>query len=152
MTDKGTTRDVNAREALACIRQGMSNAELMAKFKLNPQGYADLLRQLFQRKLITQEDLERRGIRFKVVKKKQEPEPIPREQLLSAPAAADDDEFLDTMALTDLLTFKPGGETAPTPLKSRPAQPQAPKTEEDDGESADKKKKFTISGFFKKPF
>jgi acyl-coenzyme A synthetase/AMP-(fatty) acid ligase len=154
MQEKGTMRDVSAREALACIRGGMSNADLMAKFKFNAQGYADLLRQLFQRKLITEEDLERRGIRFKVVKKKQEPAPAPRAPVVAAvvaPTAADDEEFLDTMALTDLLTFKPTGETSPEVPKSKPAKSEVPDTDKDEEEAVDKKKKFSISGFFKKP-
>jgi hypothetical protein len=100
MADKVTMRDVGAREALKCIRGGMSNAELMAKFKLNTQGYADLLRQLFERRLITARDLERRGIQFKVLKKKQESAPT-----ISVPP--DGEEFLDTTPLTQLLAFKP---------------------------------------------
>ncbi len=100
MADKVRTRDVGAREALTCIRGEMSNAELMAKFKLNTQGYADLLRQLFERRLITVQDLERRGIQFKVLQKNQESAPT-----IYIPP--DGEEFIDTTTLTELLTFKP---------------------------------------------
>lgn len=151
MADKVTTRQVSAREALACIRRGMSNVEVMKKFKLSPQGYADLLRQLFQNKLITEEDLERRGIGFKVIKKKLEPEPLARPCVPVPPAAADDDDFLDTLILTDLLTFKSAGQSASAPTKPRQPQPEHPQEKEEDQNNADKKKKFTISGFFKKP-
>ncbi len=151
MPDNGTMRDVSAREAVACIRGGMSNAELMAKFKLNAQGYADLLRQLFQRKLITEEDLARRGIRFKIVKRKQEPAPISHAPVAAAPSAADDEEFLDTMALTDLLTFKPSGGTDTNPSRPKPGTPEVHDPAQEEEELADKKKKFSISGFFKKP-
>jgi hypothetical protein len=152
MADKGTTRQVSAREALACIRRGMSNVEVMKKFKLSPQGYADLLRQLFQNKLITEEDLERRGIGFKVIKKKLEPEPLARPYADVPQAAADDDDFLDTLILTELLTFKPTAQPASAPAKPGRPEPQRPQVEEEDQNNADKKKKFNISGFFKKPF
>jgi len=165
MAEMQSSRNVNAREALECIRGQMSNSEIMEKFKITPQGYADLLRQLFMRKLITEEDMLRRGIRFKIIKNGKQPaasEPdaaavdsAPEPEVacvptpLVAPAAsAEDDEFLDTVMLTELLTFKP----PPPPQQiKRPAQ-DAPKLEDikEENGSTEKKGRFSISDFFKK--
>src|SRR5208283_1086413 len=73
-------------------------------------GFSDLLRQLLACKLITEEDLNKRGVRFKLIKK--DPE-IPAPALLPPPPDEMDEEFLDTVTLTELLTFKPEEPTAP---------------------------------------
>lgn len=164
MAEPQSSRNVSAREAVECIRGPLSNADLMEKFKISPSGYADLLRQLFVRKLITEEDMARRGIRFKVVKRESEQqdledvgsvtqETVPEiaaEQLpVLAPAPRpDDDEFLDTVSLTELLSFKP-----PSPPQQAPPPPRkkSEKTEEaKDEDSSEKKGRFSITGFFKK--
>jgi len=164
MAETQSSRNVNAREALECIRGSMSNSEIMEKFKITPQGYADLLRQLFMRKLISEEDMIRRGIRFKIVRSEPEAaasEPAPSVSLESEPSVAcegapllapaaptEDDEFLDTVTLTELLTFKP---PPPPQQNKRPAQ-DTPKLEDikEENGSPDKKSRFSISGFFKK--
>jgi len=143
----------------------MSNADLMEKFKISPSGYADLLRQLFMRKLITEDDMARRGIRFKVVKREMEPadleevgpvtqEAVPEMAAEPPPALApapraDDDEFLDTVSLTELLSFKP---PSPPQPESPPPPKEARQSEEVKVEDAQEKKgRFSITGFFKKP-
>ncbi len=104
MVDKSTSRELNARVAVESIRGPMTNAQIMERFRITPQGFADLLKQLFQKKFISEEDLSRRGIKFKVVK------PSPASQQTSVfppPPVAHDEEFLDTVTLTDMLSFKP---------------------------------------------
>ena len=110
MTADEKARNVSARDAVEAIRGPLTNAELLEKFKITPKGFADLLRQLLAHKLITEEDLNQRGIRFKLVKK--EPE-IPTPSLLPPPPDEMDEEFLDTVTLTELLTFKPDEPTTP---------------------------------------
>lgn len=148
MNGDAKTKDVSAREAIDAIRGPLSNAELMQRFKLSPQGFADLLKQLFMHKLITEEDLQKRGARYKPGKK--EPEPSPAAVLPPPPPPRppllDDDEyaFLDTVTLTDLLTLKP---LEPPPPLQKKAEPPPP-GEEETPES--KKKKFRLGGLFKK--
>jgi hypothetical protein len=147
------TKDVSAREAIEAIRGPMSNAELMQKFMLKPQGFADLLRQLFLHKLITEEDLQKRGARYKPGKKEPEPAaaappPPPAPAPVPVTAHMDDEDysFLDTVTLTDLLTLKPLD--APPPLKKKPEVPAPTDEQEETPES--KKKKFRLGGLFRK--
>jgi hypothetical protein len=144
MTETTTSRDLGAKEAIESIRGPLSNAQIMEQFKISPQGFADLVKQLFEKKLITEEDLKRRGIRFKVVKKQAPPQIIPPPQL--APTE-DTEEFLDTVTLTDMLTFKDPDEQ-PVQKKQKPTE--IPPPEEEAEESSEKKSRFSITGFFKK--
>jgi hypothetical protein len=142
MADNTVTREVNAKEALKCIRGSMSNGEVMAKFKITPAGYADLLRQLYAHNLITQEDLKRRGITFKSSKKTKES----AEQVTHAPPppVTEDDEFLDTVALTQLLTLKPMKNAGPRTQEIKAAEA------DESQEEAEGKSKFRLKGIFKK--
>jgi len=147
MADKTTSRDVSAREAVECVKSSLTNAQLMEKFRISPQGLADLLKQLFSKRLITEDDLQRRGIRFKVLKP---PAPVtPQAVTLPPPPAEEDEEFLDTVALTELLSFKPTQpgkkqqETAEIPSPEPPEEPKEP-------EPTEKKGKFSLTGLFKK--
>jgi hypothetical protein len=145
MNGDAKTKDVSAREAIDAIRGPMSNAELMQKFKLSPQGFADLLRQLFLHKLITEEDLQKRGARYKPGKK----EPEPAAVLPPPPPPLMDDEeysFLDTVTLTELLTLKPL--EPPPPVRKKAETP--PPAEEEEETPETKKKKFRLGGLFKK--
>jgi len=148
MTETETSRNVSARQAVEDVRGPMTNGELMEKYKITAAGYADLLKQLYAKKLITEDDLTRRGIRFKIVKpqveeKRVEPIPVIPQQ----PWPDDEDEeFLDTVTLTELLAFKPQ-EAPPEKKKKESAPPPA----KEDADSKDKKGKFSITGLFKKP-
>jgi hypothetical protein len=152
MTDTTETKEVNAREALKCIRGSMSNGEVMAKFKISPAGYADLLRQLYEHNLITEDDLKRRGIAYKSQKKAdagaERPVPVqavPAEQITQAPPAESADEgFLDTLALTEMLARNPADELDDEPEADKPSSPEEP------DEETKKKGKFGLKGFFKK--
>ncbi len=148
MNGDAKTKDVSAREAIEAIRGPMSNAELMRRFKLSPQGLADLLRQLFAHKLITEEDLQKRGARYKPGKKEPEPAVQPPPPPPPRPPLLDDDEyaFLDTVTLTDLLTLKP---LEPPPPLHKKAEPAPPSQEEEETPES-KKKKFRFGGLFKK--
>ncbi len=143
MTEDEKARNVSAREAVEAIRGPMTNAELLEKFKITAQGFGDLLRQLVAHRLLTEEDLNKRGIRFKLVKK--EPQ-IPTPVLLPPPPDEMDEEFLDTVTLTELLTFKPD---EPKPPRKKPEEKTH--TEKSDVKAADEKKsKFSLGGLFKK--
>lgn len=148
MPIKQTRREVSAKEALESIRGSMTNAEVMQKFKLNPSGYADLLKQLFEKRLITRADLERRGIRFKLQSKQVEPF---QGQRATMPAVEESEEFLDTMVLTGLLSFKAPDEQSPRPPAKRPLPPTAVSNGEEEPDPSEKKKKFSLSGFLRKP-
>jgi len=150
MADKGTCRDINAKEALECIRGPMTNAEVMTRFKITPLGYADLLKQLYMKKLITDEDLVRRGIRFRTLKKKEAPPPEQFVQLAhTQDSIQEDEQFLDTQALTDLLSLKPPvGSRGMSKKESEKTSP--PKEEEQEAEPPADKNKFSITGFFKR--
>ena len=147
MTAPQSSRDVNVREALASIRSTMTNAEVMEKFKITPAGFADLLKQLFTHKLISEEDLVRRGIQFRVVTPpavQEPPQPIP---LVPHDAYHEGEEFLDTVELTELLSFKSAeqskGEEEAEP-DERPEEPDQNRPERT------KKGKFGIGSLFKK--
>jgi hypothetical protein len=144
MTETTTSRELGAKQAIESIRGPLSNGEIMEQFKISPQGFADLVKQLFEKKLITEGDLKRRGIRFKVVKKQAPPQIIPPPPL--APTE-DTEEFLDTITLTDMLTFKDPDEH-PVQKRQKPTEIASP--EEEAEESSEKKSRFSITGFFKK--
>ncbi len=142
MTVDDKARNLSAREAVEAIRSPLTNAQILEKFKISPAGFGDLLRQLLSHKLITEDDLNRRGVRFKVKKEAEAPTP----SLLPPPPDETDEEFLDTVTLTELLTFKPG-ESAPPRKKSDEKQHvESQKVESEE----DKKSKFSLGGLFKK--
>jgi hypothetical protein len=158
MAQPVSSRNVNARQAIEDIRGSMTNLELMEKFKISPKGFADLLTQLFEKKLISEDDLARRGIRFKILKKDevevQEPEPPRAEPLVIQPQIVapkpfvpveHPEDFLDTVELTELLSSFDN----PPPAKkgAPPTNSEEAATKE---EIAEKKSRFSISGLFKK--
>lgn len=135
------SRDVSAKSAVEAIRSSMSNKELMEYFKISSKGLADLLKQLLQKNLINEDDLKNRGIKYTVTKK---PEPAKSAPVAPAPRE-DDEEFLDTVTLTEMLSFKD-----PTSTPAGAAAEIDNLDEEAEAEMDDKKVKFTISGLFKK--
>lgn len=142
MSGRDSSRNVNAKEALECIRGSMSNADIMEKFRISPLGYADLLKQLYLRKLISEEDMVRRGIRFKVAKPQTQPEkPREEEPVIPPQSSQYGEEFLDTVELTELLSFK---------AVEAPKEAKEPDEIPSPAESDDKKGRFSISGIFKK--
>jgi hypothetical protein len=150
MTETMTSRVLGAKEAVEGIRGPLSNGQLMEQFKISPQGFADLIKQLFEKKLISEDDLSRRGIRFKVVKKQAAPQiipPPPPEPTEDKEDTEDKEEFLDTITLTDMLTFKTPEEPA---VKSKDEPTEIPPPEEVAEELSEKKSRFSITGFFKK--
>jgi hypothetical protein len=152
MTIEDRSRNVNARQAVDLIRSSLPNGELMERFKISAKGFGDLLKQLFEKKLISEEDLTRRGIRFKVLKKDQIAAPKPPsapapQSIQPAPRHDDEEEFLDTVALTELLSFKP---MEPPPPKKKKVEEEIPPAEEIRIETSDKKSRFSISSIFKK--
>lgn len=147
MAGRETSRNVSAKEAIEDIRGPMTNGELMEKFKITPAGYADLLKQLYMKKLISDDDLTRRGIRFRVVKppaKEKPPEQVP---VIPPEPVQEDEGFLDTVELTELLSFKPH---EPPEKEAKEKKVEAPPVFEEEPESPEKKGKFSISGLFKK--
>lgn len=141
MTAKDRSTPVDAKEAIACIKGPMSNEELMERFKITPLGFTDLLTQLLKHKLISEEDLERRDIRVTYREEKGE-----APQMVADTSDLEDEGFLDTATLTDILTFKP--DTEPPREKERPEKPRQPVEEEPD--QSEKKSRFSISGLFRK--
>ena len=143
MTEENKTRDLNAREAVEGIRGPLTNAQLLEKFKITPAGFADLLRQLFIHKLVTKEDLRRRGAKFKIVRNEPQVQPP---KLLSPPPNEMDYGFLDTVALTEMLTFKlPESDV---PAKKVTEEP-VPKTSDNES-TTEKKGRLSLGGLFKK--
>ena len=132
---------VDAKEAIACIKGPMSNEELMERFKITPLGFTDLLTQLLKHKLISEEDLERRDIRVTYREEKGE-----APQMVADTSDLEDEGFLDTATLTDILTFKP--DTEPPREQERPEKPRQQVEEEPD--QSEKKSRFSISGLFRK--
>ena len=63
------SRRVSAKEALELIKGPLPNVELMKRLRISTKGLADLLTQLLVKGLITEDDLERRGVRHKFQKK-----------------------------------------------------------------------------------
>jgi hypothetical protein len=159
MTETMTSRVLGAKEAVEGIRGPLSNGQLMEQFKISPQGFADLIKQLFEKKLITEDDLSKRGIRFKVVKKEAPTQTIPppspnpaRETAQTVPPPSpnpdeETEEFLDTVTLTDMLTFKSPDEP---PVEGKDEPTEIPPPEEVAEELSEKKSRFSITGFFKK--
>lgn len=143
MTVDDKARNLSAREAVDAIRGPLTNAQLLEKFKITPAGFGDLVRQLLAHKLITEDDLNQRGIRFKVVKKEAQ---IPTPSLLPPPPDEADEEFLDTVTLTELLTFKPDAPTTPGKKADEKHQTEISKVEPEE----EKKSKFSLGGLFKK--
>jgi hypothetical protein len=143
MTAEEKARNVSARDAVEAIRGPLTNAELLEKFKITAKGFSDLLRQLLACRLITEEDLNKRGIRFKLIKK--EPE-IPTPALLPPPPDEMDEEFLDTVTLTELLTFKPDEPTPPGKKGEKKTHAESSNVKAVD----EKKSKFSLGGLFKK--
>lgn len=146
MPEDERTIQISAKEAVKCVRGPMTNVEVMERFRLTPHGFVDLLKQLFRNSLITEEDLARRGIRFKVRKKKPEPKPIQRH--IAPPAALYDDEFLDTASLTELLSSGESDDPVGVTQK-KSGKIRAPQDDEE-LEVSGKKGRFSITGFFKK--
>jgi hypothetical protein len=144
MDDKA--RNVSARDAVAAIRGPMTNAQILQKFRVSPAGFGDLVRQLLAHKLLTEEDLKRRGIRFKVVKKEAQIPAIPTPAILPPPPDDNDEEFLDTVTLTELLTFKPEEPKIPGKKQEEKQQTEIPEVEPEE----EKKSKFSLGGLFKK--
>jgi hypothetical protein len=146
MTVDDKARNVSARNAVEAIRSPLTNAQILEQFKISPAGFGDLLRQLLAHKLITEEDLNRRGIRIKVVKKEAEMPAIATPSLLPPPPDEADEEFLDTVTLTELLTFKPGESGPPGKKDDEKRHVESSKVESEE----DKKSKFSLGGLFKK--
>lgn len=157
MAQPVSSRNVNAKQAIEDIRGSMTNLELMEKFKISPKGFADMLTQLFEKKIISEDDLARRGIRFKILKKDevgpqtmgpQRPEPREIEPQIIAPVplpVEHPEDFLDTVELTELLS---SFDNPPPSKKQAPvADSEEAATKE---EIAEKKSRFSISGLFKK--
>jgi len=145
MTETTTSRVLGAKEAIESIRGPLSNGQIMEQFKISPQGFADLVKQLFEKRLITEDDLNRRGIRFKVVRKQAPPQIIPPPP--PPEPSEETEEFLDTITLTDMLTFKVPDEQ---PAQETEEPTEIPPPEEEAEELSEKKSRFSITGFFKK--
>jgi hypothetical protein len=157
MGDNNQTKDVSAKAAVDCIRSEMSNAEVMKRFQINTKGYVDLLRQLILAKLITEDDLTRRGIRMKVLSPAQppsSPKPIPIQQVVTTgpvTPADDGDQFLDTAALVDLLSFGGSGKRKSANSSSASAEELKEESkEEPEADVTPSKSRFSLTGLFKK--
>ena len=146
MEGRETSKNVNAREAIEDIRGPMPNGAVMEKYKITPAGFADLLKQLYLKKLISEEDLTRRGIRFRVVKPPAKEKPPEPEPVIPPEPMHEEEGFLDTVELTELLSFKP---EEPPQQKEKPP-PEPPPVIEEDSDPSEKKGKFSITGLFKK--
>lgn len=147
-------KDVSAKAAVDCIRSDMSNAEVMKRFQINTKGYVDLLRQLVLAKLITEEDLTRRGIRVRIISATQQAavtQPIKPQQVVAvAPVMTSDEQegFLDTAALVDLLAGN--APSARRNKKSIDPEPEEEIKEESVTDSTPSKSRFSLTGLFKK--
>lgn len=151
MAEKGSSRDVSARKAVEIIKGPATNSEVMGLFRISAAGFADLLRQLYEKKLITEDDLKKRGVRFKLKRKKVEPKPVaekpkPLPELKPPPPRPDDEEFVDTVTLTEMLTFKDPSQVVPE-TEVQTAEIEPPDVEPD---PKAKKGKFKITGLFKR--
>jgi hypothetical protein len=148
MTQETSSRDVGAKAAIEAIRGPMTNAEIMARFKISALGFADLIKQLYEHKLISEDDIVRRGIKFRI-KKPVEKAPGPVLPLAPKPRLEDEDgEFLDTIELAGMFSaFKPSQPETPPPPKVEPRDEPNRSPEED---TVEKKPKFKITAMFKK--
>lgn len=147
-----SSRDVSAKEALECIRGPMTNAQIMERFKITPAGYADLLRQLFVKKLISEGDLLRRGIQFKVVEPPGAGRPGVSVPVIPRESYENDEEFLDTVELTELLSFKP---RVPKPKSGEESERESTETKQGKGRDTSraeesKRGKLGVSTLFKR--
>jgi hypothetical protein len=145
MAQPEPSRDVSAKVAVECIRSSMSNRDIMEKFQISSKGFADLLKKLLQKKLITEQDLANRGINLKFTKKPAAPAKGPKQVPILAPKPVEGDtEFLDTVTLTEMLS------------SSRLSGPPAGKekstadTGNEEDNAGDKKSKGRLTGLFKK--
>ncbi len=96
------SRRVNVRKALGAVKSSATNSELKRAFGISDKGLEDLMIQLYDRELMTEDDLERRGVDVSTLRALKElgaglvpDETVPEEE---APK-----QFLDTVCLTDLL-------------------------------------------------
>jgi hypothetical protein len=96
------SRRVNVRKALNAVKSSASNSELKRAFGISEKGLEDLMIQLYDRELLTEDDLERRGVDVSTLRALKDlgsgivpDETVPEED---APK-----QFLDTVCLTDLL-------------------------------------------------
>ncbi|WP_157212259.1 hypothetical protein [Desulfomonile tiedjei] len=148
MTQETSSRDVGARAAIEAIRGPMTNAEIMARFKISALGFADLIRQLYERKLISESDMARRGLKYRIkkpVEKPPEPAPPPAPK---PRIESEDGEFLDTIELAGMFTaFQPAPSDTPAAPKveRKDEPPQSPEEV-----ATEKRSKFSITGMFKK--
>ena len=147
MAQPEPSRDVSAKVAVECIRSSMSNRDIMEKFQISSKGFADLLKKLLQKKLITEQDLANRGINLKITKKPTAPEKGPKQLPTLAPKPVEGDtDFLDTVTLTEMLSSSRLSGPPPSKGKSD-AEIGAPDEEDNAG---GKKSKGRLSGLFKK--
>jgi hypothetical protein len=149
MAEIEASRNLSAKVAVECLRSNMSNGELMQKFRISPSGFADLLRQLFEKKLINEQDMARRGIRFKVTKKSHAPEQVTVTEPAPASRQEEPEEFLDTVSLTELLSSGVSEPPQCEPACEEETEIDSPEDTKTDGASA-KKSRFSIGGLFKK--
>ncbi|MFC1836342.1 hypothetical protein ACFL2Q_16745 [Thermodesulfobacteriota bacterium] len=146
MPGQESSRELNAKVAIECIRGPMSNSELMDKFRITPKGFEDLLKQLLSRNLISREDLVKRGIKVKVQGKK--PATM-REQMLPPPPSDEDEEFVDTVTLTEMLSFGPPPDKGGSSGDDEIPDPDE-EDDEDEDDATESKGRLTLSRFFKK--
>ncbi len=152
MAESQSSRQLNAKTAVELLKSPMTNGEVMRTFKITPKGFADLLRQLFEKKLISEQDMIRRGIKFRIQKKEaaaKPPAPVANSTLKPAPPQPpeSEEEFLDTLALTELLSFKP---EEPTPSNGSEAEMDQAEEIKIEDIGPGKKSRLSITGFFKK--
>jgi hypothetical protein len=140
-----TSRDIKAKDAVDAIRGNLSNAEIMKQFKISAQGFADLLRQLFEKGLISEDDLISRGIRFRVVRKQMVPT---TSQVQEAPPIEEPEDFLDTVELTELLSAKEF--SADHEKKTAQPEPVQEADEASGKKDSSKKGRFPFASLFKK--
>jgi hypothetical protein len=149
MAERETSRNLSAKVAVECLRSNMSNGELMQKFKISPSGFADLLRQLYEKKLISEQDMARRGIRFKVTKKSHAPEQVAVTRPAPVPSQEEPEEFLDTVSLTELLSSGVSEPPQCEPTCEEVTEIEVPEDTKTDSPTS-KKSRFNIGGLFKK--
>ena len=142
MTVNDKARSIRARDAVEAIRGPLTNAQILERFKITQKGFADLLRRLLTNKLITEEDLNRRGIRVKVIRKEAE---ITTPSLSPSPDETGE-EFLDTVTLTEMLTVKSAEPKIPVKEVNEKHHAESAKAEPVE----DEKSKPTLGGLFKK--
>ncbi len=144
------SREVSAKKAVELIRGNISNGDLMEMLKISAKGFADLLRQLFERKLIDEEDLAKRGIKYKVIKRDNMPVlPINSEEAVSGPVPPQyemDTSFLDTVELTELLSTSGSG----APILNENDANGDVENKKAEAQSSSRKSRFSFGNLFKK--